>query len=77
MPESVTAQQGTEWAKSLESAVLRVPSITMSHSGWNYILNPSHEDFGRLEFSFQDIRFDARLRPRIGPSIIKTAPSRH
>jgi RES domain-containing protein len=68
VPAAVTAEQGTQWATSLVSAVLRVPSVTMSHSGSNYILNPAHKDFRRIRFSFEDIRFDARLRPRIGPS---------
>ena len=64
VPEEVTAEQGTKWANTCKQAVLRVPSATMSVSGYNYILNPAHQDFARISFSFEPVRFDPRLRRR-------------
>ena len=60
-PEEVTAEQGTVWAAACNHAVLRVPSATMSISGYNYVLNPAHPDFVRISFSFEPIKFDPRL----------------
>jgi hypothetical protein len=67
MPVEVTAIQGSAWVKRGESAILQVPSATMSLAGFNYIINPNHPDFSKLEFAFVELRFDKRLRPRIGP----------
>src|SRR5450755_3244845 len=39
VPEAVTAEQGTNWVNTCNQAVLRVPSATMSVSGFNYVLN--------------------------------------
>jgi RES domain-containing protein len=64
VPEELTAEQGTKWADACKQAVLRVPSATMSISGYNYVLNPAHPDFARISFTFEVIRFDVRLRPR-------------
>lgn len=64
VPEAVTAEQGTEWVNACKQTVLRVPSATMSISGFNYVLNPAHPAFARISFSFEPIRFDARLHPR-------------
>jgi RES domain-containing protein len=64
VPEQVTAEQGTTWAKNCHEAVLRVPSATMSISGYNYVLNPAHPDFSRISFHREIIRFDRRLRQR-------------
>jgi len=64
VPEAITAEQGTDWVNTAGQAVLRVPSATMSISGFNYILNPAHPDFGRISFSFEPVRFDPRLRRR-------------
>jgi RES domain-containing protein len=65
VPEEVTAEQGTNWANTCKQAVLRVPSATMSVSGYNYVLNPAHSDFARISFSFEPVRFDPRLRRRV------------
>ena len=65
VPEAITAEQGTNWLNSSTHAVLRVPSATMSVSGWNYLLNPAHPDFSRISFSFEPVRFDPRLRKRV------------
>ena len=62
MPEAVTAEQGTNWALSMTTAVLRVRSATMSVSGFNYVLNPAHPEFARITFSFEPVRFDPRLK---------------
>lgn len=62
VPEIVTAEQGTNWAAASGQAVLRVPSATMSLSGYNYLLNPAHPDFKRISFSFEPVRIDPRLR---------------
>ncbi len=64
VPEEVTAEQGTNWVNACKQAVLRVPSATMSISGYNYVLNPAHPTFARILFHFVPIRFDERLRPR-------------
>jgi RES domain-containing protein len=63
VPETVTAEQGTNWITRASQAVLRVPSATMSLSGSNYILNPAHLDFQRISFRFEPVRIDPRLRP--------------
>lgn len=39
---------GDRWATELSAAVLRVPSI-VTRGEFNYLLNPSHPDFGRIE----------------------------
>lgn len=62
VPDEVTAQQGSSWVNAGQQAVLRVPSATMSISGYNYIFNPAHPDFARISFSFEPVRFDPRLR---------------
>ncbi len=62
VPEQVTAEQGTRWVNGGQQAVLRVPSATMSISGFNYIFNPAHPDFARISFSFEPVRFDPRLQ---------------
>jgi RES domain-containing protein len=65
VPEAVTAEQGTNWANASRHAVLRVPSATMSVSGYNYVLNPAHPDFARISFSFVPVKFDPRLRRQV------------
>jgi RES domain-containing protein len=62
VPEIVTAGQGTNWVKTSGQCVLRVPSVTMSLSGYNYVFNPAHSDFERISFSFEPVSIDPRLR---------------
>lgn len=62
VPKKVTAEQGTAWVNACRHAILRVPSAVMSPSGFNYVLNPAHPEFARIQFSFESIRFDSRLR---------------
>jgi RES domain-containing protein len=40
---------GDSWAKAKKTAVLRVPSIAVNKLEWNYIINPLHGDFGRIQ----------------------------
>ena len=52
---------GDEWALSLASAVLRVPS-TLVPSENNFLLNPLHPDFCKLRIADPiSFRFDPRL----------------
>ena len=39
---------GDRWVKKLSSAVLRVPSIVVPDE-FNYLLNPIHPDFAKIE----------------------------
>ncbi len=60
----LTAKMGTEWAKSLTSAILRVPSAVMLGE-FNYILNPLHAEFREILFEVPEIdEIDQRLRKR-------------
>lgn len=57
-----TAIRGTEWAESLRTAVLMVPSAAIP-AEHNYILNPLHPDFGAIRFEvFETEYIDVRLR---------------
>ena len=56
-----TRDMGTNWAKSLTTAVLSVPSSVVPRER-NYILNPAHPDFGRIRFANPEpFYFDDRL----------------
>src|SRR5262249_34412703 len=55
------AKFGTEWATSLRSPVLRVPSAAFP-SEYNYLLNPLHSAFGAIRFNEPDTHIDPRLR---------------
>jgi RES domain-containing protein len=60
-PESSRAF-GSNWAKSLASAVMSVPS-SLVRSERNYILNPAHADFARIVFAEPvPFGFEERLR---------------
>ncbi len=41
---------GDQWIKEQRSAVLRVPSIVVPDE-YNYLLNPTHPDFAKIEIS--------------------------
>ena len=57
-----TAKRGTEWAHSMSTAVLQVPSAAI-HEEFNYILNPLHPDFASIRFDIPDAEYiDRRLR---------------
>lgn len=52
---------GDRWTAGLESVVLRVPSALIE-SECNYLLNPQHPDFARVEIGEpQDFVFDPRF----------------
>lgn len=49
------------WVKRRQTAILKVPSAIVPYE-YNYILNPAHSDFCRLQIgSPQRFRFDTRL----------------
>lgn len=59
-PEA-TKQIGNKWFDEKVSAVLKVPS-TVVHEEWNFVLNPAHPDFNKLEIGeIRDFEFDERL----------------
>ena len=41
-------QIGDEWAESMRSCILEVPSVIVPHES-NFIINPKHPDFSSLE----------------------------
>jgi RES domain-containing protein len=47
-PPTSTMDIGTRWARGLDSAVLRVPSVIVP-SEYNFLLNPEHPDFSHIE----------------------------
>lgn len=56
-----TRDAGTSWVAESRSAVLRVPSIVVDGE-FNYLLNPRHTDFARLEIGEPlAFSFDPRL----------------
>ena len=62
-PESLAAI-GTAWARSLETAVLEVPSAVIPQER-NYLLNPAHADFVRIRSSRPEpFAFDPRMWKR-------------
>jgi RES domain-containing protein len=53
---------GDEWAKSLRTCVLRVPSAIIKNE-YNYLINPQHADFKLINISrIEDFDFDMRLK---------------
>ena len=55
---------GDCWVKKQSSAVLRVPSIVVPEE-YNYLLNPTHPDFAKIEIGKPIIYyFDPRLKKR-------------
>ncbi len=52
---------GDAWLAEERSAVLAVPSAIVSRE-WNYLLNPEHPDFARIELGDPEpFAFDSRL----------------
>jgi RES domain-containing protein len=57
-------EMGDIWAASHASVALRVPSSLIPEE-YNYLLNPKHPEFGKLEFGHATpFRYDARLAER-------------
>jgi RES domain-containing protein len=60
-PTSISQGIGDRWLDEAPSAVLRVPSVIVP-AEFNYLLNPRHPDFGRIEFGDpQELRIDPRV----------------
>ena len=56
-----TREAGSLWVKEARSPVLQVPSIVVDGE-FNYLLNPQHPDFARLEIGEAlPFSFDPRL----------------
>ena len=56
-----TREAGSRWVKEARSAALKVPSIVVAGE-FNYLLNPQHPDFKRLEIGRAlPFSFDPRL----------------
>jgi RES domain-containing protein len=52
---------GSEWARSLRSVALKVPSVVVD-GDWNVLLNPKHPDFGKVEIGpAKPFRYDERM----------------
>ncbi|MEM1041775.1 MAG: RES family NAD+ phosphorylase [Bacteroidota bacterium] len=52
---------GDAWVAEARSAVFRVPSVIVPHA-YNYVLNPAHPDFGRVEIGAPEpVPIDPRL----------------
>jgi RES domain-containing protein len=59
------ARLGEVWAANARSAILIVPSAIIPSED-NFILNPSHRDFGRLKIGPPEpFAFDPRMRRRL------------
>lgn len=53
---------GDLWIDSEASAVVKVPSVVIP-AEWNYLLNPDHPDFDKIEFGdITPLRFDPRIK---------------
>lgn len=65
-PHSYISQDiGDSWLKSLETAILKVPS-SQDHMVWNMLINPKHPDVLNAKVRViekEKINFDERLRP--------------
>jgi RES domain-containing protein len=52
---------GSEWARSLRSVALKVPSVVVD-GDWNVLLNPKHPEFGKVKIGVtKPFRFDERM----------------
>lgn len=61
-PPARTQALGSEWLKSESSALLKIPSAIIP-TEFNYLLNPQHKDFPKLQFASPiKFRFDPRLQ---------------
>lgn len=52
---------GDEWVKSSKSCLLEIPSAII-HEESNYIINPAHEDFSKVQLMrVEEFQFDERM----------------
>ena len=65
-PSKDNAALGDNWVRSGKSAVLRLPSATVpkDHEEYNYLLNPTHSDFGLIRIGKPRL---FKPDPRLGP----------
>lgn len=60
-PPRSLSEMGTEWIRTEESLILRVPSAVIPQE-WNVLLNPQHSEMNRVEIlSVEPFGFDKRL----------------
>jgi RES domain-containing protein len=60
-PGAGTKKIGSDWVKSMKSAVLSVPS-TIIPANRNYLLNPQHPDIGKISIGAPvPFSFDSRM----------------
>lgn len=58
---SWTQSAGSEWLDAANTALLKVPSAVMPFA-FNYLLNPSHDDAGKVTIGqVVDVRHDPRI----------------
>jgi RES domain-containing protein len=60
--EELTRAIGDLWVSSNASVALKVPSAVIAGE-YNYILNPAHPDFRKLQFSVAPEPIDSRMKP--------------
>jgi RES domain-containing protein len=64
LPKSECRRIGNEWVQRGSHPILEVPSIITGEP--NYVLNPNHSDFGKLEIGDSELfRFDPRILERL------------
>lgn len=52
---------GTDWAKQVKSAILRIPSVLVP-AQYNFLLNPNHHDFRKIRIvTSKPFDFDPRM----------------
>lgn len=60
-PDATTMHIGSDWVRSLRTAVLAVPSVLIPQET-NYLLNPFHPTFGQIRVQAPiEFTFDPRL----------------
>jgi len=65
-PPQELAEIGANWASSVDTLLLRVPSAVVENE-FNILINPQHPDIKRITISkIEKFRFDTRLlRPKV------------
>jgi RES domain-containing protein len=59
---SFCRKMGDEWYRSLESCILKVPSVVIKHE-FNFLLNTQHPDFVKIKITeIEDFNFDSRIK---------------
>ena len=64
LPKSESRRIGNEWVQRSNHPILEAPSIITGEP--NYVLNPNHPDFGKIEIGESELfRFDPRILERL------------